>query len=184
MSTTTVWSRFPGLPFALPFEASFDQIGQRTWFAQNWTISISLSIVYIIAVQIGQRFMRNRKPFNLRTPLATWSFVLAVFSLIGTLRILPELISTVKDRGLEASICDNRWQEDLRVEFWIWAFVWSKAFELVDTAFIVLRKQKLIFLHWYHHFITLTYAFYGFTKTPSVYRWFAGMNFVVHTGKP
>ena len=31
---------------------------------------------------------------------------------------------------------------------WTWLFIASKIPELGDTAFIVLRKQKLIFLHW------------------------------------
>lgn len=37
--------------------------------------------------------------------------------------------------------------------------------ELVDTAFIVVRKRKLIFLHWYHHATVLLVCWYaGATK--------------------
>lgn len=32
--------------------------------------------------------------------------------------------------------------------FWGWLMALSKMAELGDTAFIVLRKQPLIFLHW------------------------------------
>ena len=38
---------------------------------------------------------------------------------------------------------------------WTWLFVLSKLPELVDTVFIVLRKQKLIFLHWYGDMVTV-----------------------------
>ena len=33
--------------------------------------------------------------------------------------------------------------------FWTWMFTMSKIAELGDTAFIILRKQNLIFLHWW-----------------------------------
>lgn len=33
--------------------------------------------------------------------------------------------------------------------FWGWLFTLSKMVELGDTIFIVVRKQELIFLHWY-----------------------------------
>jgi elongation of very long chain fatty acids protein 6 len=36
----------------------------------------------------------------------------------------------------------------------------SKVPETIDTLFIVLRRQKLIFLHWYHHATVLVYCFY------------------------
>jgi elongation of very long chain fatty acids protein 6 len=36
----------------------------------------------------------------------------------------------------------------------------SKVPETVDTLFIVLRRQELIFLHWYHHASVLIYCFY------------------------
>merc|ERR1711971_1026673 len=49
--------------------------------------------------------------------------------------------------------------------------------ELFDTAFIVLRKQKLIFLHWYHHLTVMCYGFYTFSVFPSTGRWFMVMNY-------
>lgn len=42
--------------------------------------------------------------------------------------------------------------------FWSTMFVLSKVPELGDTLFIVLRKQPLIFLHWYHHATVLVYS--------------------------
>ena len=53
--------------------------------------------------------------------------------------------------------------------------------ELGDTIFIVLRKQKLIFLHWYHHITVLIYCWYSFSQYTAPARWFVVMNFVVHS---
>jgi len=60
-------------------------------------------------------------------------------------------------------------------------FVLSKVPELGDTVFIVLRKQKLIFLHWYHHVTVLVYCWYSFSEYTAPARWFVVMNFVVHS---
>lgn len=47
--------------------------------------------------------------------------------------------------------------------------------------FIVLRKQRLIFLHWYHHITVLLYAFYTYKERPAGGCWFVVMNFAVHS---
>ena len=57
----------------------------------------------------------------------------------------------------------------------------SKLLELGDTAFIVLRKQPLIFLHWYHHITVLLYTWYSYAETSATGRWFTTMNFFVHS---
>ena len=53
-------------------------------------------------------------------------------------------------------------------------------FSLLDTAFIVLRKQKLIFLHWYHHATVLVYCWYSFRDRLSGCMWYVTMNYSVH----
>jgi elongation of very long chain fatty acids protein 6 len=50
----------------------------------------------------------------------------------------------------------------------------------LDTFFIVARKQKLIFLHWYHHATVLIYCWYSINQEASSGLWFALINFQVH----
>ena len=55
--------------------------------------------------------------------------------------------------------------------------------EFVDTIFLRLRKKPVIFLHWYHHIMTMIYCWYGnqlgtFFNCSGWY--FASMNLTVH----
>ncbi|KAL0178854.1 hypothetical protein M9458_024296, partial [Cirrhinus mrigala] len=49
-----------------------------------------------------------------------------------------------------------------------------------DTVFIVLRKQRLIFLHWYHHITVLLYTWYSYRDRVAGGGWFMTMNYSVH----
>ena len=50
-----------------------------------------------------------------------------------------------------------------------------------DTLFIVLRKQRLIFLHWYHHITVLLYSWYSYKDQVAGGGWFMTMNYGVHS---
>lgn len=51
--------------------------------------------------------MKNKPRFELRLWLAAWSALLAVFSIFGALRVLPELIYVIYRHGMKDSICNN-----------------------------------------------------------------------------
>ena len=51
----------------------------------------------------------------------------------------------------------------------------------MDTLFIVLRKQELILLHWYHHATVLIYCWHSYKGLQSTGRWFSTMNYLVHS---
>ncbi|TTC29608.1 Elongation of very long chain fatty acids protein 6 [Bagarius yarrelli] len=58
------------------------------------------------------------------------------------------------------------------------AFKWLR--KTGDTVFIVLRKQRLIFLHWYHHITVLLYSWYTYRERAAGGCWFITMNYSVH----
>lgn len=175
------WSQFPGLPFAFDFESNFERDYQRRWLYYHWSISLYASVAYLAFIYFGRKWMEKREPFSLRYPMATWNFTLALFSLIGTIRCLPEFVHIIAHEGMESSFCSSSFYRDVRLTLWYWLFVWSKIVELGDTVFIILRKQKLIFLHWIHHVLTLNYAFFVIGDAPGTARWMVSMNFAIHT---
>ena len=56
-----------------------------------------------------------------------------------------------------------------------------KLIEFGDTVFIVLRKQPLIFLHWYHHITVLLYTWLSYVETIGSGIWFSLINAFIHS---
>ena len=102
------WSKLPGVPFTFEFETNYNSDYHREWFTKNWTLSIPIAIGYIGFVYASTKYMKDRKPMNLRIPLALWSAILTIFSIYGCIRSLPELVDQLRTNGFEASICENR----------------------------------------------------------------------------
>lgn len=172
----------PSYKVIFPFEANFDPVPAQKFFYGHRITTVWLSIVYVAAVFGGQHLMRSKTEFRLRNALVVWNAALALFSIVGTLRSLPELAHVVAYKGFGYSVCIPSFFEDDSVAgFWTVMFAMSKVPELLDTAFIVLRKRPLIFLHWYHHITVLMYTWYAVSCVIGTGRWFITMNYIVHS---
>lgn len=94
--------------------------------------------------------MAHRDPFSLRWQLSAWNLFLAIFSLVGAVRVVPQIALNLYLHGFEYTICERAdTQYGIGASgLWVVLFILSKPFELFDTVFIVLRKKPLRLLHW------------------------------------
>eukprot|EP00514_Thraustochytrium_sp_LLF1b_P001401 CAMPEP_0184523390 /NCGR_PEP_ID=MMETSP0198_2-20121128/8855_1 /TAXON_ID=1112570 /ORGANISM="Thraustochytrium sp., Strain LLF1b" /LENGTH=390 /DNA_ID=CAMNT_0026914411 /DNA_START=169 /DNA_END=1338 /DNA_ORIENTATION=+ len=153
------------------------------WLRDNMHMPFIISLVYIIVIFSIQRFMKNRDEFDLRKPLAAWSLLLGGFSLAGSIRTVPVLFKLLQEKGVFHLLCgDTRrdWVIDNPAGVWTMFFIFSKVPELIDTLFIVLRKRKLITLHWYHHITVMTFCWHSWATFCLNGLVYSSMNLTVH----
>jgi len=175
----------PNYSYIFGFEKDFDHVEVKEKVAELWVpLCYYASALYLAVIFGGQAYMSTRQRFEMRRFLTAWNVMLAAFSIFGFARTLPELIHVLFSipRGMYHSVCSSSYVEVDRVSgFWSSLFVLSKVPELGDTIFIVLRKQQLRFLHWYHHLTVLIYSWYSFSEYSGQARWFIVMNYLVHS---
>ncbi|XP_037547192.1 elongation of very long chain fatty acids protein 6-like [Nematolebias whitei] len=162
------------------FERRFDDKRAQEWMQENWSTSFVFCGLYAAVVFGGQHFMRERPKLDLRRLLSLWSLSLAVFSIVGAIRTGLYMLHVFTNSGFKETVCDNDFYSAPVTKFWAYAFTISKAPELGDTVFIVLRKQRLIFLHWYHHITVLLYTWFSYKDRVAGGGWFMTMNYSVH----
>lgn len=162
------------------FEKNIDYTAVHTWFQTNWDLSVKLAMLYVVLVFGGRWYMSDKPRYTLQIPLALWNLLLASFSIFGTIRIWQVCFEIYWRHGIKGTVCHMEYFTSPVSNFWSMVFIMSKVPELIDTAFIVLRKQKLIFLHWYHHITVMIYSWYTFRDRMSGAQWYVGMNFFVH----
>ena len=165
--------------FFLDFEDRFSLFGLQDWCRQRNTWPILAVPLYLLAIHYGRSAMKDRKPINTKFLLFAWNTALALFSAIGTIRMLSGLVHQARDRGFMDTVCVNN--PDNVVSLWVYLFTMSKFVELGDTLFLVARKRNVMFLHWYHHVTVLLYTWFAFTHNASTGKYFIIMNYFVHS---
>ena len=161
------------------FECGPKFVSYQKWLASHHYIHILASLIYIIIVFTGQAVMKNRRPLSLKPILFLWNTSLAIFSILGAIRMYQDFMRYHSINGFKTSLCFTI--VDPIPGFWTFAFCLSKIAEFGDTIFLVLRKRPVIFLHWYHHVTVLVFTWIACSEASSVGRTFMLMNFTVHS---
>ncbi|PIK57590.1 putative elongation of very long chain fatty acids protein 6-like [Apostichopus japonicus] len=162
------------------FASTYDEPALMDWLLRHWPKTVLISAIYIVLVFAGKRWMEKREKYNLKWLLTLWSASLAIFSIIGTWFTFERTYNDLQEHGFKYTVCDNTFLHTGQ-GFWLYVFSLSKIVELGDTFFIVARKQKLIFLHWFHHVATLVYTWYATGNLVAAGRYFSSVNFAVHS---
>ncbi|KAK2495049.1 hypothetical protein MC885_020512 [Smutsia gigantea] len=152
----------------------------KPYLEEYWATSFPIALIYLLFVFVGQNYMKARKGFSLQGPLILWSFCLTVFSILGAVRTWGHFGTMLLRGSLKQSLCFSSFSNSPIIRFWSCLFVLSKVIELGDTAFIILRKRPLVFVHWYHHSTVLVYTSFGYKHKVAAGGWFMTMNYGVH----
>ncbi|GMS93362.1 hypothetical protein PENTCL1PPCAC_15537, partial [Pristionchus entomophagus] len=143
---------------------------------------LQASILYLMTIFSLQHWMSRRAPFKLQLPMAAWNFSIALVSGVCVATMTPEFVDSVFNKGFGASLCSTRESvysgNNGRALF---VLLIARLPEFIDTLFIVLRKQPLIFLHYYHHAVTLCTAWFTYSSFSPGLRHAIYVNSIIHT---
>ncbi|KAF2721144.1 ELO-domain-containing protein [Polychaeton citri CBS 116435] len=128
----------------------FEFVPGKTPMASMAETAIALVSYYIIIFG-GREIMRDREPLKLNGIFKIHNFYLTVISGVLLALYLEQLIPTLVRNGTFYAICDARggWTDPLVILYYLNYL--TKYLELLDTAFLFLKKKPLTFLHTYHH---------------------------------
>ena len=164
-------------------EKSFDERRAVRWIQSRWHWSLCIAALYLLLIYLGRKYvMKNREPYNLRTALCMWNTGLCVFSMYTLYRAIQSVWITIYLGGIQHLTCDlTIFVGSSGGGLWMFIFTLSKFVELFDTLFIILRKQKLIFLHYYHHATIFAHSWLMYSQQSSSFVWPAVINAAVHS---
>ncbi|XP_021116316.1 elongation of very long chain fatty acids protein 2 isoform X2 [Heterocephalus glaber] len=113
--------------------------------------TLFLTVLYLLSIWLGNKYMKNRPAFSLRGTLTLYNLGITLLSAY----MLVELILSTWGGGynLQCQNLDSAGDADVRVARVLWWYYFSKLVEFLDTIFFVLRKKtsQITFLHVYHH---------------------------------
>lgn len=119
----------------------------QNFMSNWWWICFPYAFLYITLVFVGKKIMEKRQNnFQLRRALFLWNASLALFSLWGSCRSIPELIHIFSNHGLRQTVCDSSYKEGItglwfvcRVKFFRSAFC---LFLLIGLGYLWFQKPQ------------------------------------------
>ncbi|KAF8363219.1 hypothetical protein PRIPAC_90142 [Pristionchus pacificus] len=111
-----------------------------------------------------------------------WNLSIALVSGVCASVMTQEYFTSTFSKGFYASLCSTR------DTFYagntgraVFVLIFARLPEFIDTIFIVLRKQPLLFIHYYHHAFTLCYTWYTYSSACPSARHAIYVNALIHT---
>jgi len=102
---------------------NFTDTRAKEWVQERQPLALQAALAYVILIFSIKRFMKNREPFQLTIPLNIWNFLLAAFSIIGTIKLTPEFVETISQLGLTGSYCKIAKFTEGTNGYWTWLFM-------------------------------------------------------------
>ncbi|EPY38746.1 fatty acid elongase [Angomonas deanei] len=152
-------------------------------------ISVYIAAAYLTFVFAGphyiEKIFKGKLPVSLvKKVWMVWNLGLSIFSLYGTLIIVPAVVKNFSTRSFYETVCVLRDEElyTTTVGHALALFAISKLPEFGDTFFLLFTgKKSLPFLQWFHHVTTYLFAWMSYQSGSSIFIFAAAMNYFVHT---
>lgn len=162
-------------------------MGPRDLRVQGWLLlddyipTFIFTIMYLLIVWMGPKYMKNRPPYSCRALLVLYNLGLTLLSLY----MFYELVMSAY-QGRYNFLCQNTHsggEADNRMINVLWWYYFSKLIEFMDTFFFILRKNshQITYLHVYHHATMLNIWWFVLNWVPCGHSYFgATFNSFIH----
>lgn len=147
----------------------------------NYTPTFALTVMYLLIVWMGPKYMKHRQPYSCRGLLVLYNLGLTLLSFY----MVYELVTAVWHGGYNF-YCQDTYsapEVDNKIINVLWWYYFSKLIEFMDTFFFILRKNnhQITFLHIYHHATMLNIWWFVMNWIPCGHSYFgASLNSFVH----
>uniref|UniRef100_A0A3P9H822 Elongation of very long chain fatty acids protein 5 n=1 Tax=Oryzias latipes TaxID=8090 RepID=A0A3P9H822_ORYLA len=158
-----------------------DKRVQQMLLLDNYLPTFALTVMYLLIVWLGPKYMRHRQPYSCRGLMLLYNLGVTVLSVY----MCYQLVSTFWTSGYNF-YCQNTYSEpeaDMKIINALWWYYFSKLIEFADTFFFILRKNshQITFLHVYHHASMLNIWWFVMNWIPCGHSYFgASLNSFVH----
>ncbi|KAF6219180.1 hypothetical protein HO133_005005 [Letharia lupina] len=135
--------------------------------------------VYYLMIFFGRRAMKGRPAFELTSLFLLHNLFLSLLSGFVLLLFVEELGPGLWKHGMHHAICGSGgWTKRLVTLYYVNYLI--KYYELIDTAFLILKKKPTTFLHCYHHGATVLLCYTQLAGQTSVSWVPITLNLTVH----
>ena len=166
---------------AREINASYGIEHTSTWAARYWWVPVVSVATYLALVAVGKAWMDKRRAYSFRSALFVWNTLLALFSIVGAVVMVPSLWQELSIHGFQHTICYTTIHNVPLQSLFSALFVVSKVVEFGDTFFVIARKTPLMFLHWYHHATVCIYSWHSLAISSAPAHWYCALNYSVHS---